>query len=101
MEILGVPAEIINTHGPVSKQTAKYMAAGVRHLAKSNVGLAVTGYAGPTGGPEAPVGTVFIALAKSENGIEVSEHFFTGSREEIKMLTAMTALDKLRRYLIS
>ena len=101
MEILGVPAEIINTHGPVSKQTAKYMAAGVRHLAKSNVGLAVTGYAGPTGGPEAPVGTVFIALAKPEDGIEVSEYFFSGSREEIKMLTAMTALDKLRRYLIS
>ncbi|HDD43965.1 MAG TPA: CinA family nicotinamide mononucleotide deamidase-related protein [Candidatus Desulfofervidus auxilii] len=99
IELLGVPKEIVNKYGPVSEKTARYMAEGVKKLAKSDIGIAVTGYAGPTAGPEAEVGTVFIGLA-TPTKIEVTEWHFNGDRSEIKMLAAMTALDKLRRYLI-
>lgn len=100
IEILGVPAEIIATHGAVSEPTARYMAEGIRRLAQSNIAVAVTGYAGPSGGPEAEVGTVFIGLA-TPKGTKVFRYHFDGNREEVKVLTAMTALDKIRRYLLS
>ncbi|MDL1969476.1 MAG: competence/damage-inducible protein A [Candidatus Desulfofervidaceae bacterium] len=100
IEILGVPAEIIATYGAVSEPTARYMAEGIRRLAQSDIAVAVTGYAGPTGGPEAPVGTVFIALA-TQRRTKVSSYHFEGNREEVKIITAMTALDKIRRYLLS
>jgi nicotinamide-nucleotide amidase len=99
VEMLGVPKQIISTYGPVSEATVKYMAQGIIRLAKTDVALAITGYAGPTAGPEAEVGKVFIALA-TPDGIKVSPYFFDGSREEIKMIAAMTALDNLRRYIL-
>ena len=59
----------------------------------------MTGIAGPSGGsPEKPVGTVYIALA-TDQGEEVCHYQFYGNREEIKILTAETALDQLRREL--
>ncbi len=100
IEILAVPKEVIDQHGPVSEPTARYMAEGVRKLAQTQIGLAVTGYAGPTGGPEAPVGTVFVGLCV-EDKTEVKRFQFQGTREEIKLLTAFHALDTLRRHLLS
>ena len=100
IEILGVPAEVIATYGAVSEPTARYMAEGIRRLAQTDIAVSVTGYAGPTGGPEAPIGTVFIGLATAKE-TEVFQYHFEGNREEIKIITAMTALDKVRRYLLS
>jgi len=70
ISMLGVPAEIIEKHGAVSEETAKLMAEGVRKLAGTDLGLASTGIAGPTGGSkEKPVGTVYLAVADSKQTI--------------------------------
>lgn len=96
---LKVPTETIIEFGAVSVQTARAMALGVRELARTDLGLAVTGVAGPTGGtPEKPVGLVFIAVTKPDHvahmeiDVEVQEHRFSGARMDIKQQTADTAL---------
>jgi PncC family amidohydrolase len=61
-QILGVKTETLETYGAVSAQCAAEMAQGARKLADSDIGISVTGIAGPTGGtPEKPVGTVYFA----------------------------------------
>jgi nicotinamide-nucleotide amidase len=96
MDLLHVPFEILQAHGAVSAPTARHMAQGVGRQFKAALGLAVTGIAGPTGGtPGKPVGTVFMGLA-SPQGVKTRHCLFSGSREEIKILTAQTALDWLR-----
>lgn len=98
---LGVPQELLTVHGAVSRETAVAMAEGIRERSGSDLALAVTGIAGPGGGSvEKPVGLVYIALA-SAAGCEVRECRFSGSREEIRILTAGTALNMLRRHLIT
>jgi nicotinamide-nucleotide amidase len=77
------------------------MAEGSRTASRSDVALAVTGIAGPDGGtPQKPVGTVFLALA-DRDGCETRSCSFNGDREEIRTITAVTALDWLRRRLLS
>jgi len=99
MRLLGVPHEILEERGAVSSECAVAMAAGVRVAAGSDLGLAVTGIAGPAGGTDdKPVGTVFISLA-SPDGSRTKRFRFGGNREEIRTLTAWMALDWLRRYL--
>ncbi|HEX9078667.1 MAG TPA: nicotinamide-nucleotide amidohydrolase family protein, partial [Desulfuromonadaceae bacterium] len=97
--LLGVPAAILREKGAVSAECAEAMATGVRRAAGSGLGLAVTGIAGPDGGtPDKPVGTVFIALA-GPDGCRTERFLFGRSRDEIRVMTAWTALDWLRRYL--
>lgn len=97
--LLGVPAAILDARGAVSAECAEAMAIGVRAAAGSDLGLAVTGIAGPDGGsPEKPVGTVFISLA-APDGCRTEQFLFGRSRDEIRVMTAWTALDRLRRYL--
>lgn len=91
-EDLGVPVQILQEHGAVSAQTAEAMARGVRLKAGTDLGLAVTGIAGPGGGTEQkPVGLVYIALAASGDTI-VERHLWQGSREQIKNRAALAAL---------
>jgi nicotinamide-nucleotide amidase len=98
-DLLGVPARTLNRYGAVSEKTALAMAAGVRERSRSDLGLAVTGIAGPGGGtPEKPVGTVWIALASCE-GARAGHYLFGGRRQQIKIMTAYTALDWVRRAL--
>lgn len=67
-QMLGVKHETLSAYGAVSAQTACEMAKGIAAAAGADMGLAVTGIAGPTGGtPEKPVGTVYIAV--SQNGV--------------------------------
>jgi nicotinamide-nucleotide amidase len=100
-ELLGVPAELIERKGAVSREVVAAMAKGVRERAGTDLGLAVTGIAGPGGGtPEKPVGLVYIALAR-EKGKKVNEHRFLGTRDQIRKRTAQAALDMVRRYLIA
>ncbi|HIJ89038.1 MAG TPA: CinA family nicotinamide mononucleotide deamidase-related protein [Desulfuromonadales bacterium] len=98
--LLGVSEELLATFGAVSTECAAAMAQGVRLASGSDLGLAVTGIAGPDGGSlEKPVGTVFISLATADRCL--SRHFqFNGSRDEIRTMTAWSALDWLRRYLL-
>jgi nicotinamide-nucleotide amidase len=99
-ELLGVPEELIEKHGAVSREAASAMAQGVRQAAKTDLGLAVTGIAGPGGGtPEKPVGLVYIGLASS-SGVTVDEHRFLGNRDQVRTKAAQTALDMVRRHLI-
>jgi len=100
MRLLGVPAELLNNCGAVSSECASAMAKGVRLASGSDLGLAVTGIAGPEGGSEEkPVGTVFISLA-APDGCWTKRFQFSGNRDEIRTLTAWTAMDWLRRYLL-
>lgn len=98
--LLGVPAELLNSFGAVSSECAAAMSKGVRAASGSDLGLAVTGIAGPEGGSDdKPVGTVFISLA-APDGCWTKRFRFSGNRNEIRTLTAWTALDWLRRYLL-
>jgi nicotinamide-nucleotide amidase len=98
-DLLRVPEAVLARHGAVSPETARDMARGVRAVFGADLGLAVTGIAGPTGGsPDKPVGTVYLGLATAQ-GEDVWRYQFHGSRAEIKTLTAETALDRLRREL--
>jgi len=95
--LLGVGRETIRRYGAVSKQTALEMAAGIKHFACVDIGVAITGVAGPDGGSaKKPVGLVFIALAYGRKRMAF-EFRFTGSREEIKFQASQAALDIIRR----
>jgi nicotinamide-nucleotide amidase len=98
-KFLGVPPEIIATHGAVSEKVAAAMAQGARKEAGADYALSVTGIAGPDGGTEEkPVGTVFIGIA-DETGVKVEKHYNPYDRETFKDVTASQALDLLRRTL--
>ena len=98
--LAGVPAELIELHGAVSRGVAAAMAEGIRERSGSTLGLSVTGVAGPNGGTkEKPVGLVFHALA-SETGTEVVERNFTGNRTRIRRYASQQALDMVRRKLM-
>jgi competence/damage-inducible protein CinA-like protein len=96
---LGVPASVLAEHGAVSAQMAAAMAAGVRERLGTDVGVSVTGVAGPGGGtPEKPVGLVYVHAATPEasRGIEFS---FPADRESIRTRATVAALHLVRRLL--
>jgi len=97
--LLGVPSTLIAEHGAVSEEVARAMAEGIRVMAAVEVGVGVTGVAGPGGGtPEKPVGTV--AVAAVTPGATRSRLFrFVGHREQIKFQASQAALDMVRRML--
>jgi nicotinamide-nucleotide amidase len=98
--LLGVDKKLIKEFGAVSQQVARDMARGVRHRAKTDFGLAVTGVAGPGGGTEdKPVGLVYIALA-DEAHTEHKKLTIPGDRELVRWRASQAALDMLRRRLI-
>ena len=97
--ILAVGPEIVAKKGAVSEEAAQAMAQGARKVAQSDLGLAVTGIAGPGGGTqEKPVGLVYIALAAQE-GAWVRRFRFHGDRLRIKEQAAEGALGLLAEYL--
>ena len=97
--LLGVPETLIAAHGAVSEPVACAMAEGIRSRAGADLGLGITGIAGPSGGtPEKPVGTVAVALASSEGTTARTFRFF-GDRELVKFQASQAALDMVRRHL--
>ncbi len=95
--ILGVSRKLIRQRGAVSKEVAIEMARGARFLACTDIGIGITGIAGPDGGTRSkPVGLVYIALATAKKSI-VKECRFKGSREEIKFQASQAALDLARK----
>jgi nicotinamide-nucleotide amidase len=100
INFLKVPSEVLRKFGAVSKETAKAMARNIRDIACSDIGIGVTGIAGPTGGStKKPVGLVYIALSTKDK-IEVKEFRFSGDRVAIKFKTSQAALEMVRRHLL-
>ncbi len=94
-----MPAALIAEHGAVSEPVAVAMAEGARSRAAVDVGVGVTGIAGPGGGsPEKPVGTVAIA-ASTAAGTRSRMFRFHGERDQVKFQASQAALDMVRRTL--
>ena len=90
--ILHVAEETLAAHGAVSPETARAMAEGVRDLMQTDVGVGITGIAGPGGGsPEKPVGLVYIAVS-TLGKTSVEKNVFSGVRAEIKRAAVNKAL---------
>lgn len=97
--LLGIPAALIREHGAVSEPVARAMAESIRSRSSVDVGIGVTGIAGPGGGSaEKPVGTVAIAVA-SERAVQVRTFQFIGSRTQVKYQATQAALNMLRLML--
>ncbi|HEY9166325.1 MAG TPA: competence/damage-inducible protein A [Candidatus Kryptonia bacterium] len=100
IKILGVPAELISSKGAVSEEVARAMADGVRRISGTDIGISVTGIAGPTGGTEEkPVGLVYVGLADS-SGIMVARHMFPDGRLVFKDRVSQTALEMVRKRIL-
>jgi nicotinamide-nucleotide amidase len=97
--ILKIPLSLIAIKGAVSNEVAKKMAQSARKIAETDLGLGITGIAGPTGAtPGKPVGTVFIAVSSSR--ITLCKKFiFTGNRGQIRKQAALKALEMLNTEL--
>jgi nicotinamide-nucleotide amidase len=99
VDLLNVSSETIERDGAVSDQTVREMAEGVKKRMDTDIGLAVTGIAGPEGGSkEKPVGTVHIGMSTGNETFSRKYRFWV-TREQIKLNTSMMALDWVRRYL--
>ena len=99
-ELAGVPAEMIDRHGAVSREVAAALAEGIRYRCESTLGVGITGVAGPAGGtPEKPVGLVFHAVA-GDTGTEVVQRNFPGDRKRIRRFASTMALDMVRKKLM-
>ncbi len=99
MKYLGVSEKTLDAYGAVSKKTAEEMAEGIKLKAKTDIGVAATGIAGPEGGTlEKPVGLVYIAIAIHENTF-VYELRLTGTRKDIREKTVKNILFQLYRNL--
>lgn len=98
---LSIPPALLAAHGAVSKEVAVAMAEGVRVESGADWGLSITGFAGPGGGTEAaPVGTVFISVARKGGDTVTERHRFPPERERVRTFAVGAALDALRRALL-
>jgi len=99
-DLLGVPEQLLASHGAVSEEVARAMAEGVRMALGADVGLSTTGIAGPTGATATkPVGLVYMALATA-GGTAAQRHQFAGGRTDVKLRASQAALDMLRMSLV-
>jgi nicotinamide-nucleotide amidase len=95
-DLAGVPEALIREHGAVSEPVAQAMAEGIRSRAGTNIGIGITGIAGPGGGtPDKPVGTVAVGVVVNDE-VRVRTFQFFGSREMVKFQAAQSALNMTR-----
>ncbi len=98
-KLLGVGADTLERFGAVSGETVSEMARGARELFGSDIGLSVSGVAGPGGGTaEKPVGTVWFGFSHVSSGTSCEKRNFAGNRGEIKNFAASTAIDMVRKF---
>jgi len=98
-DILKIPASLMRKKGAVSQEVTRLMAQNVRELAKADLGISITGIAGPTGAtPRKPVGTVFIAIS-SKNKIACKKFVFKGNRNSVRKQATIKALQLLKTFL--
>jgi nicotinamide-nucleotide amidase len=94
-DLLGVPPELLASHGAVSAQVARAMAEGVRARLRTTVAVSITGIAGPGGGSEEkPVGLTYVAVA-DQAGADIRRHLWSGDRSANKRDSAAAALELL------
>jgi len=99
-KVLNVPSSLITTRGAVSKEVASSMAERIRKVAHTDIGMGITGIAGPSkGSPQKPVGTVFIALESKKKKI-CKKFRFKGTRLCIRKKAALKSLELLKEILI-
>lgn len=99
VDLLGVAPEMIERFGAVSRETAEAMAAGVRKRCRSDLGLSITGIAGPDGGTsEKPIGTVYIGVS-SEQRTQVQKLKLSGDRNRIQTTAVHSGLNILRLFI--
>jgi len=100
-EMLEVSDDTLKMYGAVSKETALEMAAGVRKIGNTDLGLGITGIAGPGGGTEdKPVGLVYVALADKDS-VQYKELKLWGSRRRIRHVASLHAFDMIRRWILA
>jgi nicotinamide-nucleotide amidase len=100
MELLDVSKVILARHGAVSPEVAAAMAKGVRERSGTDVGLSVTGIAGPGGSTaQKPVGLVYVGFDARGAGVLAKEFRFHGPRDTIKLRASQAALNLLRQWL--
>jgi nicotinamide-nucleotide amidase len=100
VELLGIDPALLEAAGAVSAETAAAMAAGARRAAGADIGVAITGIAGPDGGtPDKPVGLVFMAT-DGRAGDRVRRIHFLGTRDRVRFQASQAALEMLRRGLL-
>ena len=100
MRQVGVEKGVLQKYGAVDKRVATMMAEGIRKKMKTDIGIGVTGIAGPTGGtPSKPVGLVYIAVTDGKK-YEIAECKFKGDRNTIKDLSATKALEMAVQFVI-
>jgi len=101
MEELGIPSDMLELNGAVSRPVVEKMATGVREALRTDWSVALTGIAGPDGGtPEKPVGTVWMAVA-GPDGVQSVLGKFPGRRSTIIESSALAALNLLRKRLLA
>jgi nicotinamide-nucleotide amidase len=99
---LGVGYSLIEKHGAVSEQVAGAMAKGILDLSGSDIGVGITGIAGPGGGSnEKPVGTVYISLVSKKGDIISEKYSYHGDRQQVKLITSTQCLDMIRKFLLN
>lgn len=99
-KLLGVSHDTLLKYGAVSEFTAKEMAAGILKESGADIGIGITGIAGPGGGTaEKPVGLVYVGLADSKGTVTFKELHLTGSRERIRRITVKNALNMVRLHI--
>jgi nicotinamide-nucleotide amidase len=98
--LIDVPAGLIREHGAVSEPVAVALAEGIRARTGANLGVGITGIAGPSGGtPEKPVGTVAVAVIAPDGAARVRTFSFPGGRAQVKFHATQAALDMVRRII--
>jgi len=97
---LGVSASTLAQHGAVSAETVREMAKGVRELLKSDIGVAISGVAGPDGGSDAkPVGTFFVGVSSPHGSFE-QRCLYSNERQNVRVYASYVALDLVRRHVL-
>src|SRR5204862_2989386 len=100
-DLAGVDAELIRRVGAVSAEVAQALADGARRALKADVGVAVTGIAGPEGGtPEKPVGTVWFSMRDGEGRSLTRRVLLPGGRFDVRDRSTTVAMHLLRRLLL-
>ena len=98
---LGVPHETLQQFGAVSEETARAMAEGVRRTSGADIGVGITGIAGPGGGTEEkPVGLVYIGVADARQTVVRRLHLI-GTRTKIRYAACLNALNEVRKILLN
>ncbi len=98
-KLLGVNADTLTRFGAVSEQVVFEMAEGARNLFGTDIGISISGVAGPGGGTaEKPVGIVWFGFSHLSSGTFCEKRNFAGTRDEIKNFAASTAIDMVRKF---